>query len=102
MIFLNRTIKMPEKTNRFEVVYKKKIAKKVALLPLNIREKFIDLVSDLERKGPVQMERPNYSKLGKNEYHCHLTRSWVACWTHEKNQIRIEITYAGSRESAPY
>ena len=35
-----------------------------------------------------------------NEYHCHLSYHWVACWRHEKETIEIEVYYAGSRENA--
>ena len=44
----------------------------------------------------------NYSKLGKNKYHCHLNYRHVACWTAEKETITIEVYYVGSREKAPY
>lgn len=44
----------------------------------------------------------NYSKLGPDNYHCHLSRKWVACWTNENGTLTIEVYYAGSRESAPY
>jgi hypothetical protein len=57
----------------------------------------------LERGGPsAPYYWQNYSKLGENEYHCHLTYHYVACWRHEKETITIEVYYAGSREDAPY
>lgn len=50
----------------------------------------------------MQKNWPNYSKLGDSKYHCHLAYSWVACWSYEKGEIKIEVYYAGSRENAPY
>ncbi len=45
----------------------------------------------------------NYSKLGQGQHHCHLTRSYVACWKEVDKEIKIlEIYYVGSRENAPY
>ena len=44
----------------------------------------------------------NYSKIGKDKYHCHLSYSYVACWNYEKSGITIEVYYVGSRENAPY
>lgn len=60
------------------------------------------LVNDLIEKGPVQKEWPNFSPLGKNTYHCHLSYSWVAVWYCEKDSVVLEVTYVGSREDAPY
>ena len=64
--------------------------------------KFVELVNDLKRKGVIQPEWPNYSKLGDNAYHCHLSRKWIACWKWFEENIVIEVYYAGSREKAPY
>lgn len=71
-------------------------------MPKPIRKKMKDLVDDLEENGPVQKGWLNYSKLSNNEYHCHLSYRWVACWRNEKYSIIIEVYYAGSRENAPY
>ena len=71
-------------------------------MPIKIQNKLAILIDDLEEKGPVQKEWKNFSSLGKNEYHCHLSYHWVAWWRWEKNSIIIEVDYAGSRENAPY
>ncbi len=84
------------------ITVRKKVLKGLSKLPVAIRERFDYLSEDLKEKGPVQPAWPNYSKLGKDEYHCHLSRSWVACWKHEINTIIIEVYYVGSREKAPY
>ena len=35
-------------------------------------------------------------------HHCHLSHKWVACWVETEKGITVEVTYAGSRGSAPY
>ncbi len=86
----------------YTVMLKKKVEKNLEKMPVSIQDTFFQLVDDLERLGPVQSEWPNYSKLRQDEYHCHLSRKWVACWRNDKNTIIIEVYYAGSRENAPY
>jgi len=71
-------------------------------LPKDIQFTLDTLVDDLMEKGPIRKEWPNFSTLGKNEYHCHLAYKWVACWYNENDSITIEVYYAGSRENAPY
>ena len=87
---------------RYAVYWKKHLDKKIQKLPHKEKEMFAQLVLDLQDKGPVQKKWQNFSKIRKNEYHCHLSYSWVACWRVEKKSINIEIYYAGSRENAPY
>jgi mRNA-degrading endonuclease RelE of RelBE toxin-antitoxin system len=88
---------------RYEVYFKKSVKKAVASLPANVQERFYVLVDILENAGPSGGHVfKNYSKLGENKYHCHLTYHYVACWRHEKNTITIEVYYVGSRENAPY
>ncbi len=60
------------------------------------------LVADLEEGGPIQGEWQNFGPLGEGKYHCHLSWSYVACWTHEEGSKVIEVYYVGSREDAPY
>jgi len=71
-------------------------------MPVAEQKKFAALVIDLEADGPLQTSWPNFSKIGKNEFHCHLSYKWVACWKNENNSIIVEVYYAGSRENAPY
>jgi hypothetical protein len=71
-------------------------------MPVREQKRFANLVEDLERKGPIRSEWPNFSKLGEQEYHCHLSYSWVTCWHVEDTVLEIEVYYAGSREKAPY
>ena len=86
----------------YKVLMTKKAKKGLSKLPLKIRDKFFILAEQLSEDGPVCHNWPNYSKLGKHEYHCHLSYSWVACWIFEEETITIEVYYVGSRENAPY
>jgi len=82
-------------------LFKKKAQDQVKM-PMKEQKIFANLVEDLARKGPLRHEWPNFSKLGKNQYHCHLSYSWVASWRIEEQYLEIEVYYAGSREKAPY
>ena len=88
---------------RYEVIFKNSVRKSLHGLPANVQERLYALVDVLENAGPSggHVFR-NYSKLGENEYHCHLTHHYAACWRHEKNTIIIEVYYVGTRENAPY
>ena len=87
----------------YKIVLKNKVLKALRKLPENIRNRFEVLYTVLERGGPsAPYYWQNYSKLGENEYHCHLTYHYVACWRHEKETITIEVYYVGSREDALY
>jgi mRNA-degrading endonuclease RelE of RelBE toxin-antitoxin system len=93
---------MAENVLIYEIRIAKKVQKHLFKLPQNIRQRFTALAEQLRERGPVAHDWQNYSKLGENRYHCHLTYSYVACWTHEKETITIEVYYVGSRENAPY
>lgn len=86
----------------YKVVYKKKIEKRLAELPLSIKQLFFRLLIDIQTHEAIRPEWRNFSKLGKNRYHCNLTYSYVACWELKKDRITIEVYYVGSREKAPY
>jgi mRNA-degrading endonuclease RelE of RelBE toxin-antitoxin system len=88
--------------HKYSVVFTKKVRKSLSKIPQSIRDKFFFLAEQLAEQGPVAANWHNYSKLGQNEYHCHLGYSWVACWTNEKGTLTIEVYYVGSRENAPY
>ena len=61
---------------------------------------------DITDRGPVRGDWPNFSKLGKNTYHCHLKKgkpTYVACWRMlDKSKKVIEVYYVGTHEKAPY
>jgi len=86
----------------FKVIIKRKIQKNIKKMPATIKDIMAFLIEDLTNKGPILKNWSNFSKIGENEYHCHLSYKWVACWRCEKNSIIIEVYYAGSRENAPY
>lgn len=87
----------------WDVRLSKKADKARAKLPEQQRAFFETLLIDLEVFGPVQGAWPNYSKLGKDLHHCHLSPKWVACWEVQDKKIRImEVYYVGSRKDAPY
>jgi mRNA-degrading endonuclease RelE of RelBE toxin-antitoxin system len=87
---------------KYKVVFNKNVAKNLERIPQKIRERFFVLAEQLIEKGPIASNWANYSKLDSKKYHCHLSKSWVACWTYEKGSIQIEVYYVGSRENAPY
>jgi mRNA-degrading endonuclease RelE of RelBE toxin-antitoxin system len=86
----------------YQVRVKKKVARSLEKLPENVRQLLYLLVTDLQADGPIQKSWPNFSSLCGDRYHCHLTYRYVACWTHIKEEIVIEVYYVGSREKAPY
>jgi hypothetical protein len=88
--------------SRYKVTVKKRVLKNLAKSPESVRILFRHLTQDLQERGAVQNEWPNFSKLSENTYHCHLNYSYVACWRNEGNSIEIEVYYAGTRENAPY
>ena len=87
---------------KYTVTIKRQVLKGIGKMPKAEQQALERLVTDLENTGPVQTGWRNYSALGKNKYHCHLSYHWVACWWHEAETIEIEVYYAGSRENAPY
>ena len=87
---------------KWRVFFRRKVQKAVVKMPIREQKRFANLVEDLERKGPIRSEWPNFSKLREQQYHCHLSYSWVACWQVEESVLEIEVYYAGSREKAPY
>ena len=89
-------------SKRYEVLITKKVEKQIDKLPdceLLVLKRLVD---NIEEKGPVQPLFMNYSKIGPNSYHCHLSYRWVACWRNENNSFVVEVYYVGTRENAPY
>jgi len=86
----------------YKVVIKKSAIKGIEKMPKIAQLAMGNLLEDLRELGPIAKHWSNFSKIGKNKYHCHLTYKWVACWEYYENNILIEVYYAGSRENAPY
>jgi hypothetical protein len=84
------------------VTFRKKVERSVKSLPTRIQRKLWVLVKELMLLGPVRTNWPNFSRLGRTTFHCHLAYDWVACWRSEETTIEIEVYYVGSRENAPY
>ena len=87
---------------KYNVKIKKKMARGLKKLPKGVQKLLFLLIEDLKSDGPIQKSWQNFSPLGKDQYHCHLTYRYVACWTCHKLEIEIEVYYVGSREEAPY
>ena len=86
----------------YEVRVTKKAKKRIERAPETVQILFDDLLQELRDSGPIRSDWPNFSKLGAEEFHCHLKYRWVVCWRHNKGVTLIEVYYAGSREDAPY
>ena len=86
----------------YQVRVTKKALKGLDKIPQDQQMRFHRLAQFLRENGPIAKSWPNFSDLGKNKYHCHLSYPWVACWTYEKEILTIEVYYVGSRENAPY
>lgn len=71
-----------------------------------VREAVILLAHEIEARGPVRGNWKNYGKLGGESHHCHLKSgrpTYVACWeVIDKAEKKVEITYVGTHEKAPY
>jgi mRNA-degrading endonuclease RelE of RelBE toxin-antitoxin system len=83
-----------------------KAHKAVMSLPEAARDALWLLVGDLQLKGPVAGNWPNYSKLGKGRHHCHIKKgrpTYVTVWWELKSdENTIEVIYVGTHERAPY
>ena len=87
---------------KVKVTGKAKKAKKI--LSKKAYDAFLVLLQELEN-GPTAPSWPNYSKLDKITYHCHLGGGrpvYVTCWRGNKKIKVIEVYYAGTHENAPY
>ena len=87
----------------WSVNFTNRSAKQARQIPEGIQKRLRALISEIEQRGPVQGHWKNYSKLGKDTHHCHLTYRYVAVWKidNKKDKI-IGVIYVGSREKATY
>jgi mRNA-degrading endonuclease RelE of RelBE toxin-antitoxin system len=91
----------------YEVRLHPKVRKNLPFMPEKVQDKLDYLLRVLRESGPTGPHGwTNYGKLrgAENLYHCHLTgnHAWIACWSHEKNVLTIEVYYVGSHQNAPY
>ena len=79
---------------------------RIAALPLRVQQSLVALIRDIEVRGPVRGNWPNYGKLSAARHHCHLKRgrpTYVAVWeVPDRTQHLVEVTYVGTHESASY
>ena len=79
---------------------------RIAALPLRVQQSLVALLREIEVRGPVRGNWPNYSKLGPERHHCHLQKgrpTYVAVWDVRDSQQRlVEVTYVGTHAKAPY
>jgi mRNA-degrading endonuclease RelE of RelBE toxin-antitoxin system len=88
---------------KWEIDHNTKASKQIKQLPKAIFNMLMALEAEIEILGPVRGNWPNYSKLGKEQHHCHLSYKYVACWKVIDKKIQfVEVYYVGSREKAPY
>ena len=96
--------KKPKKDNRWTVNIKRCISK--TFLPEGVKESLIALVREIEVNGPGKGNWPNYGKLSSDIHHCHLKDgrpTYVAVWEVTDKKLKtVVVTYAGTREKAPY
>ena len=90
----------------WKVVFNKRKFQKQGL-PVKIAATVELLIAEIEHKGPVRGNWPNYGKLPNNRHHCHLKKgkpTYVAVWEDiGKNKIKlVEMVYVGTHEKAPY
>lgn len=82
-----------------------RLTKRIAALPLRVKQSFVALVEEIEQEGPIRGNWPNYGKLSDMRHHCHLKKghpTYVAVWETRDRQIRlVEIIYVGTHEKAP-
>ena len=95
----------------WNIVFTKKSSERVAKMSEKVRDALRLLVEDLRNNGPAPgVGWPHYGKLkGRNnedKRHCHLIRgrpTYVCCWVVvDKKNKKIEISYVGTHERAPY
>lgn len=90
----------------WEVVFSRRVQRAQVRLPKSIYKSLVLLAREIEIRGPVRGNWPNYGKLSPGRHHCHLKKgkpTYVAVWEEKDNEIRlIEVTYVGTHENAPY
>ena len=84
----------------------RKAEKQKAKLSKALRQILYALVYDIETKGAVRGDWPNYGKLTDGKHHCHLRKgnpTYVAVWVELDKKIKlVEVVYVGTHEKAPY
>lgn len=92
--------------NTWTITLNNQARKALKKLPPKTCSTFIALLNELEKLGPNRYTWPNFGKLNKDCFHCHIEKgrpTYVVCWQiiNKKENI-IEVYYAGTHEKAPY
>ena len=90
----------------WQIVFTNKARKNFKKLPRQIQEQTVLLINEIQFAGPIRRNWSHFSKLMKNEYHCHLKKghpTYVVCWKVTSNKLKtVEVYYVGTHEKAPY
>ena len=65
---------------RWSITFTARAAKQYAKLGHAVQEQITDLLRDISIGGPTRPDWPNYSKLGKEAYHCHVKKAVQPTW----------------------
>jgi hypothetical protein len=98
---------------KWNIIPTRKAEKLIEELPNKVKAAAHLLFREMAVYGPDRKEWPNYSKLqglkGQKKSddirHCHLKKgrpTYVACWQVYEKKMKIEVTYVGTHEKAPY
>jgi len=78
----------------------------IAALPVRVQKSLLALIGDIQARGPVRGNWPNYSRLGPTRHHCHLKKghpTYVAVWEERDTRLHIvEVIYVSTHAKAPY
>ena len=90
----------------WHIVFTSKSCKAFKKLQQRIQEQVVLLVNEIRVMGPVRGNWPHFSKLRRDEYHCHIKRgrpTYVVCWRVISKKLNtVEVYYVGTHEKAPY
>lgn len=96
---------MVQKIKRWTVELSRRADRQAAKMSRSIRQALFALMYDIETRGPVRGDWPNYGKLDEERHHCHIKKgkpTIVAVWKADKNMRFVEVIYVGTHEKAPY
>jgi len=84
----------------------RKALKQIEEIPKNVLDVFKFFIKELEIRGPIRGNWPNYGPLNWERHHCHIKKgrpTYVAVWEIKDRKERlIEVIYVGTHEGAPY
>jgi hypothetical protein len=96
------------KITMWTVIFSGRARKKAQRLPEKVSASLKLLVKDLQLRGPILRQWPNFGEITGRPgcYHCHLKKgrpTFVAIWKVTATEIKlIEVRYVGTHEGADY